>query len=145
MYGTEWCGSCKKQRELFGDAFSYIPEIDCDKDSSLCKSRGIKGYPVWEDAEGNLYPGAKRFERLAEISGCRSPSDLASSGIVDITLLIAFIAGLISFLAPCIIPLIPSYFSIITGFTFKDLYGLQFNKLRPEYSSQRSFLSWDFQ
>jgi cytochrome c-type biogenesis protein len=136
MYGTAWCGSCKKQRELFGEPFKYIPEIDCDKEAALCKSRGIKGYPVWEDAQGNLYPGAKRFERLAEISGCRSPSDLASSGIVDITLLIAFIAGLISFLAPCIIPLIPSYFSTITGFTFKDLYGLQFNKLRP-----RIFLS----
>lgn len=54
----------------------------------------------------------------------------------DITIISAFIAGLLSFFAPCLVPLLPSYFSIITGFTFADLYGLEFSKIR-----MRVFLS----
>lgn len=48
----------------------------------------------------------------------------------DITLIGAYGAGLVSFLAPCLLPLLPSYFSAITGFTFQDLYGMQFHHLR---------------
>lgn len=42
----------------------------------------------------------------------------------------SFFAGLISFFAPCCLPLFPSYFSVISGFTFADLYGLDFGKIR---------------
>lgn len=42
----------------------------------------------------------------------------------------AYIAGLLSFFAPCLVPLFPTYFSVITGFTFADLYGLDFGKIR---------------
>ena len=42
----------------------------------------------------------------------------------------SFLAGFISFFAPCVVPLFPSYFSVITGFTFADLYGLDFGKIR---------------
>lgn len=36
----------------------------------------------------------------------------------------AFIAGLLSFLSPCILPLIPAYFSFITGMSIEELiYG----------------------
>ena len=38
-----------------------------------------------------------------------------------IELLIAFGAGLISFLSPCVLPLIPGYISYISGTTFNDL------------------------
>ncbi len=38
-----------------------------------------------------------------------------------VTILVAFIAGLISFLSPCVLPLIPSYISYITGVTFGEL------------------------
>ena len=34
---------------------------------------------------------------------------------MNITLSIAFFAGLISFLSPCVLPLIPGYISYITG------------------------------
>ena len=34
---------------------------------------------------------------------------------------IAFLAGLLSFLSPCILPLIPAYFTLITGFSLEDL------------------------
>ena len=37
------------------------------------------------------------------------------------TLSIAFSAGLISFLSPCVLPLIPGYISYISGATFNEL------------------------
>ena len=40
---------------------------------------------------------------------------------MSITLSIAFLAGLISFLSPCVLPLIPGYISYISGTTFNQL------------------------
>ena len=40
---------------------------------------------------------------------------------MNMTLSIAFIAGLISFLSPCVIPLIPGYISYITGTSLEEL------------------------
>ena len=37
------------------------------------------------------------------------------------TLSIAFLAGLISFLSPCVLPLIPGYISYISGTSFNQL------------------------
>lgn len=39
----------------------------------------------------------------------------------NITFVGAFIAGLLSFLSPCVLPLIPSYITYITGLSFADL------------------------
>ena len=39
----------------------------------------------------------------------------------SITFIGAFIAGLLSFLSPCVLPLIPSYVTYITGLSFADL------------------------
>lgn len=39
----------------------------------------------------------------------------------NITLVGAFVAGLLSFLSPCVLPLIPSYITYITGLSFADL------------------------
>jgi cytochrome c-type biogenesis protein len=39
----------------------------------------------------------------------------------NITFVGAFIAGLLSFLSPCVLPLIPSYITYITGLSFNDL------------------------
>ncbi len=38
-----------------------------------------------------------------------------------ITIIGAFVAGLLSFLSPCVLPLIPSYITYITGLSFADL------------------------
>ena len=40
---------------------------------------------------------------------------------MDITILIAFVAGLLSFLSPCVLPLIPSYLSFVSGVQFQEL------------------------
>jgi cytochrome c-type biogenesis protein len=39
----------------------------------------------------------------------------------DISFSLAFFAGLLSFLSPCVLPLVPSYISFITGVSFEDL------------------------
>jgi cytochrome c-type biogenesis protein len=39
----------------------------------------------------------------------------------DVSFGLAFLAGVVSFLSPCVMPLIPSYISYITGISFKDL------------------------
>ena len=38
-----------------------------------------------------------------------------------VTIPAAFAAGLLSFFAPCIVPLIPAYFTFITGYSLKEL------------------------
>jgi len=42
-------------------------------------------------------------------------------GVTNITFVGAFIAGLLSFLSPCVLPLIPSYITYITGISFAEL------------------------
>lgn len=44
-------------------------------------------------------------------------------GTENVSILVAFTAGLISFLSPCILPLIPSYLAFITGISIDELSG----------------------
>ena len=39
----------------------------------------------------------------------------------DVSFPLAFVAGVMSFLSPCVLPLVPSYISFITGISFEDL------------------------
>ena len=39
----------------------------------------------------------------------------------DVSFPLAFLAGVLSFLSPCVLPLVPSYVSFITGVSFEDL------------------------
>jgi len=41
--------------------------------------------------------------------------------MTDVSFPLAFLAGVASFLSPCVLPLVPSYVSFITGISFKDL------------------------
>ncbi len=74
MYGTEWCGYCKRQKELFGDDFKDINYIDCDKNSQECNMMGIDGYPTWI-INNEKYPGLQSFEKLASLTGCEDCSE----------------------------------------------------------------------
>src|SRR6266567_1039597 len=47
------------------------------------------------------------------------------SGGSGVSLFVAFVAGLLSFLSPCVLPLIPSYVSFLTGLSAEEL------QLRP--------------
>lgn len=39
----------------------------------------------------------------------------------NVSLLFAFIGGLLSFLSPCVLPLVPSYLGFVTGFTVHEM------------------------
>lgn len=65
-------------------------------------------------------------------------------GSEDLNIIVAFIAGLTGFFSPCLLPLLPSYFSVITGFTFKDLYGLNFEKIRGRVFLSSIFFVFGF-
>ncbi|RMG05968.1 MAG: cytochrome c biogenesis protein CcdA [Nitrospirae bacterium] len=43
----------------------------------------------------------------------------------EVTYPLAFLAGLVSFISPCVLPLVPSYVSYITGISFEDLTSLK--------------------
>ncbi|MEQ1562492.1 MAG: cytochrome c biogenesis protein CcdA, partial [Nitrospiraceae bacterium] len=42
-----------------------------------------------------------------------------SQSITNISLVAAFSAGLLSFVSPCVLPLVPSYISYITGLSIE--------------------------
>ena len=42
---------------------------------------------------------------------------------VSVGATVAFLAGLLSFLSPCVLPLVPSYLGFITGFTLEEMSG----------------------
>jgi cytochrome c-type biogenesis protein len=50
---------------------------------------------------------------------------MATNQPQDVSLLIAFSAGFLSFVSPCVLPLVPSYITYITGASFKDLSGAE--------------------
>ncbi|MFV2008186.1 MAG: cytochrome c biogenesis CcdA family protein, partial [Longimicrobiales bacterium] len=41
--------------------------------------------------------------------------------MTEVGIAIAFTAGLLSFLSPCVLPLVPSYLSFVTGMSIEDL------------------------
>lgn len=41
----------------------------------------------------------------------------------EVTLLAAFVAGILSFISPCVLPLIPGYISFISGLTLEEMQG----------------------
>ena len=52
------------------------------------------------------------------------------SSTSQISLLIAFTAGVFSFISPCVLPLIPSYLTYITGISFDELVESQSRSVR---------------
>ncbi|WP_018347658.1 cytochrome c biogenesis CcdA family protein [Longispora albida] len=48
-------------------------------------------------------------------------ADIASTGPLMLAALVAALAGLVSFLSPCILPLVPGYLSYVTGLAGADM------------------------
>ena len=42
-------------------------------------------------------------------------------GVTNISIFVAFSAGFLSFVSPCVLPLVPSFVTYITGLTFEDI------------------------
>lgn len=137
MYGAESCSACNAQIEYFGESFKNVPYVDCSQNQVICSSNKITGYPTWVDRNGKKYSGVIPLELLAVLSDCSEVKTPERLPVLTLSQIIAsFLAGLLSFLAPCLLPLFPTFLSVITGFTFAQLYGLDFAKIRP-----RIFLS----
>jgi hypothetical protein len=69
MYGAEWCGNCKQQKEMFGESFNYVNYVECPDNQALCEQMGIQVYPTWI-INGVHYPGTQSFETLSSLTGC---------------------------------------------------------------------------
>ncbi len=52
--------------------------------------------------------------------------------LFDVTYTTAFVAGLLSFFSPCVLPLIPSYFCFITGLSLEKLTAAQHSTIRSK-------------
>jgi glutaredoxin len=69
MYGAEWCGHCKQQKEMFGESFKYVNYVECPENQVLCEQMGITGYPTWI-INGVHKEGAQSIEELSSLTGC---------------------------------------------------------------------------
>ena len=45
--------------------------------------------------------------------------------MADVSLVAAFVGGVLSFISPCVLPLIPGYLSFVSGFSMEDLRGAE--------------------
>jgi hypothetical protein len=79
FYSSIYCGHCLEQKELFGDSFQYIEEIECHPDASdsqaeLCKQMEIVGTPTWtmehEGKELKRNVGYMSIEDIRNWAGC---------------------------------------------------------------------------
>ena len=76
FYGTYWCGWCKKQKELFGEAAKYLPYVECDpkratkEELAMCKEANVSSIPDWRFPDGRRELGLQPLEKLVEFSGC---------------------------------------------------------------------------
>ncbi len=50
-------------------------------------------------------------------------ADQVGDGALMLAIGVAFVAGLVSFLSPCVLPLVPAYLSFVTGLSAADLAG----------------------
>lgn len=77
-YGAFWCPNCKHQEELFGDAKSLLPRIECSTPDgrsqlAVCSQANVTAYPTWEFADGSRAQGVQSLETLARRTGCVLP------------------------------------------------------------------------
>jgi len=73
MYGAAWCPHCQSQKKLFGNAFQYVPYVECPNTPKLCLEKGVDGYPTWITADGTKLIGEQSLEQLSKTTSCSLP------------------------------------------------------------------------
>ena len=63
-------------------------------------------------------PMTKKFPFLLDYAIIKS---MHQGQLPEVSVAIAFSAGFLSFISPCVLPLVPSYITYITGVSFKDM------------------------
>lgn len=81
MYSSFRCGVCAKTKNMFGDSFQYIAEIEChpqgpNTEFERCLQKQITGTPTWilepGGQEVKRHTGFLSLEELEEFAGCTS-------------------------------------------------------------------------
>lgn len=73
FYAASWCGNCKAQMRMFGDAAKHLPYIECYSGTGQtkeCMDAKITGYPTWIFSDGKRQTGALSMQQLKEYAGC---------------------------------------------------------------------------
>lgn len=70
MYGAYWCPHCQAQKKAFGEAFKYVPYVECTRETQKCLDKKVEGYPTWIFPDGKRLEGEQSLEKLANESGC---------------------------------------------------------------------------
>ena len=79
MYGLSWCPHCIDQKEMFGDAFHYVPYTECAIKESpgemapACKVAGVKFFPSWQFGMDPPKQGVLSLDALSDKTGCSLP------------------------------------------------------------------------
>lgn len=81
MYGSITCSACRAQRKLFGKAFEYIKEVECnpnapDNQTDRCLEKGIRKTPTWI-----LEKNGKEIKRLESYQLLEDLESFAGCGI----------------------------------------------------------------
>jgi hypothetical protein len=78
MYGLYWCPHCIEQKQMFGDAFHYVPYVECaikgsKEEAAECKVAGVKLFPSWQFGTDPPKEGVLSLEALSDKTGCGLP------------------------------------------------------------------------
>lgn len=78
MYGLYWCPHCIEQKEMFGEAFHYVPYVECGikgsrDEATECKIAGVKLFPSWQFDTEPPREGVLSLEALSDKTGCSLP------------------------------------------------------------------------
>lgn len=78
MYGLYWCPHCIEQKQMFGDAFHYVPYVECAIKGSRelatpCKIAGVKLFPSWQFGDEPPKEGVLSLEAISDKTGCKLP------------------------------------------------------------------------
>lgn len=70
MYGASSCSHCQNQKKLFGEAWRFVPYVECTVETQKCLERKVDGYPTWVFPDGSRLVGEQPLEKLARQSAC---------------------------------------------------------------------------
>ncbi len=73
MYGADWCPHCQNEKARFGNAFKYVPYVECPDNPKLCLEKGVEGYPTWMFPDGTKFEGELGLEGLSKATSCALP------------------------------------------------------------------------
>lgn len=78
MYGAYWCSHCQREKAAFGEAFKFVPYVECTKEPAKCSAKGITGFPTWvipadkeaTNSSERLLVGEQGLKKLSEETSC---------------------------------------------------------------------------